>query len=314
MPRNRTARSAVLGVRVRRPASGPTPSRNTAALRRRLVVGGLVLLSLVLVTLSFRRDDGPLASAQDTAAEALRPFQVAANRVAEPFRDAWAWIDGLLNARSDAERLEAENEALRQQLVRSELAVNENERLRELLRYRSSPSFPDAFDGLAAAVIARPAGAFAQSIVVAVGRKDGVAVDDPVVTQDGLVGRVTRVADRSSRVMLLTDDQSAVSAIDVSTTASGIVRRGQGPRSALRLDRVPKEQKMRAGDTIVTAGWRTPRLSSLYPRGIPIGRVVSVGQTDTYPYKQIQVDPFADFTSLDAVLVLVPRDRAEQAP
>lgn len=304
----------MLGVRVRHPASGPTPSRNTAALRRRLVVGGLVLLSLVLVTLSFQRDEGPLARAQDGAAAALRPFQVAANRVAEPFRDGWAWLDGLLDARSDAERLEAENEALRQQLIRSELAITENERLTALLRYRSSPSFPDAFDGLAAAVIARPAGAFAQSIVVAVGRKDGVAVDDPVVTQDGLVGRVTRVADRSSRVMLLTDDQSAVSAIDLSTTAPGIVRRGQGPRSALRLDRVAKEQRVRAGDTIVTAGWRTPRLSSLYPRGIPIGQVVSVGQTDTYPYKQVQVEPFADFASLDAVLVLVPRTRAETTP
>ena len=109
--------------------------------------------------------------------------------------------------------------------------------------------------------------------------------------------------------MLLTDDQSAVSALDPSTTATGIVRRGQGPRATLRLDRVPKEQRIRPGDTIVTAGWRSPRLSSLYPRGIPIGAVTSVGQTDTYPYKQVQVEPFADFASLDAVLVLVEKDR-----
>jgi rod shape-determining protein MreC len=269
-----------------------------------------VLLSLVLVTLSFQRPDGALGRAQSSAAGALRPFQVAADRIAEPFRDAWGWFDGLFDARQDAERLERENDALRQQLVRTQLAAEENTRLRRLLRYRSAAAFPEDFTGIAAAVIARPAGAYAQAIVVAAGRKDGVAVDDPVVTEDGLVGRVTRVAERESRVMLLTDDQSAVSALDVSTNAAGIVRRGQGPRAALRLDRVPKEQRIRPGDTIVTAGWRSPRLSSIYPRGIPIGEVSSVGQSDTYPYKQVQVEPFADLSALDAVLVLVEKGRS----
>ena len=59
----------------------------------------------------------------------------------------------------------------------------------------------------------------------------------------------------------------------------------------------------------VTAGWRTGRLESLYPKGIQIGRVTSVGQADTDLYKQVQVEPFADVGSLDAVIVLVPKDR-----
>jgi hypothetical protein len=70
-------------------------------------VGGLIVLSLVLVTISFREDgDGPVASTQNAAAAVLRPFQVAADRVAEPFRDAYRWADSLLGARSDADRLE----------------------------------------------------------------------------------------------------------------------------------------------------------------------------------------------------------------
>jgi rod shape-determining protein MreC len=59
------------------------------------------------------------------------------------------------------------------------------------------------------------------------------------------------------------------------------------------------------GDTIVTAGWRSSKLASLYPRGIPIGRVTSVGQADTDLWKQVQVEPFADFDRVDAALVLV---------
>ena len=273
-------------------------------------MGGLVLVSLVLVTLSFReRDDGPVTGAQEAVGSVLRPFQVAADRIAEPFRDAYAWMDGLFDARSDAERLRKENETLRQQVVQSRLAERENERLRALLDYRSGPRFPEGYTGLATAVISRPAGAYAQAIVIAVGKNDGVAVDDPVVTQDGLVGKVSRVGSRTARVTLLSDDQSAVSALDVATDAAGIVRPGQGPRAPLRLDRVAKEAQVSVGDTIVTAGWRSQRLASIYPRGILIGSVTSVGRTDTDLFTQVQVTPFADLGSLEAVLVLLPEDR-----
>ena len=59
----------------------------------------------------------------------------------------------------------------------------------------------------------------------------------------------------------------------------------------------------------MTAGWRAGALSSLYPKGIPIGKVTSVGQTDTDLFQQVQVDPYVDFGALDAVIVLVPTDR-----
>ena len=157
-------------------------------------------------------------------------------------------------------------------------------------------------------MIARPTGGFAQDVVVAVGSNDGVAIDAPVVTQDGFLGRVTRVYSRSARVTLLTDEQLAVSALDVKSGAAGIVKHGRASASTLIFDRVPKKLKVSVGDTIVTAGWRSSKLASLYPRGIPIGRVTSVGQADTDLWKQVQVEPFADFDRVDAVLVLVRKD------
>ncbi len=273
-----------------------------------MALGVLVLLAIVLVSLSFRDDEnGAVGRVEGAAGAVMRPFQVAANRVAEPFRDSYRFFGDLFTARGDADRLRAENEQLRQKLSRSQLAGAENVNLRSLLDFRDGPLFPEDYRGLAARVIARPAG-FAQSIVVAVGGRDGVQVDDPVVTSDGLVGRVTRVADRSARVALLTDEQSNVSAIDVETDAPGIIRQGGTARQSLVLDRVKKEHKVEVGDTVVTAGWRTPTLSSLYPRGVPIGRVTSVGQTDTDVWKRVLVEPFADFGALDVVLVLVRKD------
>ena len=111
--------------------------------------------------------------------------------------------------------------------------------------------------------------------------------------------------------MLLTDEASAVSAVDLyERGATGIVKHGQGGLDTLILDRVTKDQKVAEGDPVITEG--SPpgaRLPSIYPRGIKIGVVTSVGQNDTDLYKQIQVQPFVDFTSLSSVLVLVPKKR-----
>lgn len=272
------------------------------------MVGALVVLALALITASFRDgDEGPVASAQDAAATVLRPFEVAVERVARPFRDAWAWFDGLLDAKSDADALRSDNEELRQQLIQNQFAADQLADLKLLLAFREGPSFPDDYDGLAAEVIARPSGAFSRAVVIAVGANDGVEKDAPVVDGHGLVGLVTTVYSRSARVTLLSDESSAVSAKDVKSGAAGIVRHGRGVGTTLVLDRVPKEQRVRVGDTVVTAGWRSSKLESIYPKGIPIGRVTSVGQTNTDLYKQIQLEPFADLISVDAVLVLVPK-------
>ena len=299
----------MLGVNVRRPGLGKPSSRTSSATRRRLIVGVLVVLALTLITVSFRKpDDGPVASVERTAASALRPFTIAGERVAQPFRDVYGWADSLLTARSDAKQLRAENEALRQREIQNQFAADENDKLKGLLAFRDGPRFPDDYRGLAAAVIARPSGSFAQEVVVAVGSNDGVTLDAPVVSQDGFLGRVTRVYSRSARVTLLTDEQLAVSALDVKTGASGIVKHGRASPSTLIFDRVPKKLKVAVGDTVVTAGWRSSKLASLYPKGIPIGHVTSVGQADTDLWKQVQLEPFADFDRVDSVLVLVRKD------
>lgn len=278
------------------------------------MLGVLVLAALALITISFREgESGPVHRAQGAVATVLRPFEIAAERVARPFRDAWNWSTDLLDARSEAARLRKQNDELRQDVINNESALHENTRLRRLLDYRDGPTFPRDYSGIAAAVIARAPNAFTQQIVVSVGSADGVRLHAPVVTADGLVGHVTRITSGASQVTLLADESSAVSALDVRTDAAGLVQHGQGPNS-LVLSRVAKKEVVHVGDEIVTAGWRTEGLASLYPRGIPIGSVSSVGQTDTDSYQQVQLAPYVDFTSLDAVLVLVSHHPPPQLP
>ena len=122
---------------------------------------------------------------------------------------------------------------------------------------------------------------------------------------DGLVGTVTRVTPNAARVRLLTDESSAVSALDLRTGASGIVEHGQSGDS-LVLSRVSKKEVVHEGDEIITAGTRSGELASRYPKGITIGHVTFVGQLNTDLYLQVLVVSDVDFSALDSVLVLRP--------
>ena len=278
------------------------------------MLGLLVLLALALITVSFRESsDGPLHDAQGAVASVLQPLEVGVERVARPFRDAWGWTKDLFNARSENEELRAENELLQQQVIQNESALQQNVIFKQLLDYRDSPSFPADYDGVAAEVIARPSSAFEQEIVVSAGSSDGIRVNAAVVTADGFVGTVTKVTGGAARVRLLTDESSAVSSVDLRTRASGVVLHGQSGNS-LVLDRVSKREVVHVGDEIVTAGWRTGGLASLYPKGIPIGRVSFVGGLSTDLWQQVLIESDVDFAALDSVLVLVPRRPTPELP
>jgi rod shape-determining protein MreC len=275
-----------------------------------------VLVALVLITVSFRESSGGgLHRVQSAGATVLHPFQVGAERVARPFRDVYGWFSGLVHAKSEAKRLRAEVDALRQQVAADASARADADRLYSLLQYEQGPRFPHDYRAVNARVIAT-ASDFDQQVVVSAGSAQGIRLHAPVVTNDGLVGEVTDVFRDASRVTLLTDETSAVSAVDLSSTphAIGLIRHGQGTGNSLILDRVEKALVVNDGDIIVTAGTISRRYPSLYPRAIPVGRVTSVGQTDTDNYKQIQVEPFVDFGSLDSVVVLVSKKRQPSVP
>ena len=271
------------------------------------MVGLLVLASLAMITVYFRESpNGGLHDLQSTASSVLRPFEVGANRVAQPFEDLYNWTADIFHAKSENERLREEVKNLQQQAIQESGAVQERNALRKLLKAQRVPAYEDfANTAVTAEVLSNPVSQFDQTMVIAAGRDDDLRVFDAVVTERGLVGQVTKVLRNTALVTLLTDKESAVTAKDNRTGAIGIVRHSQGPEDLLFLDRVFKNKVVDKGDLVVTAGKQSGKqLSSFYPRGIPIGQVTKVGQTDVDPFQDVQVMPFVDFTSLDYVLVL----------
>ncbi len=276
-------------------------------------MAALVVLSLILITISFREPtSGPLHGIQAAGATVLRPFEVAAERVARPFRDVYGYFAGLVHVKRENERLKAEVNELRQKELLGEAARAQNARFREQLKFIDSPLFPSDYSAVNTRIIGWRS-EFDERIVIAAGRDDGIRQETPVVTSDGLVGSVTQVTGGAALVTLLTDESSAVQARDQDTGAFGLVRHGQGEGSLI-VDRVTKDKRVAVGDVIVTAGTRSKQYPSLFPPNIPIGIVTSVGQSDVVNFKQIQIQPFVDFSSLDAVTALITNKHIPEAP
>jgi rod shape-determining protein MreC len=306
--RDRTARVAVLGTSVQRSRNERRPSRGRNAQLRRLILVGLVVAALALLTVSFRSPtSGALHDIQGYGASVLRPFEVAAQRVARPFRDAYDYVSGLTSAKAENARLQREIRELRAQATSNQAAANRAGELAALLHFEQGRSYPKDFRPVNTTVISFPGGPFAQQVTIAAGTHQGLAVNTPVVTADGLIGRVTNPGPTTAQVTLLNDPDSAVPAVDVTHHTVGLIR--HGPRGTLILDRVSKDQVVEKGDVIVTRGTVDRRYPDFYPYGIPIGQVQQVGISDTATYLTVQVSPFARFDSLDAVAALVSTKR-----
>jgi rod shape-determining protein MreC len=262
----------------------------------------LVLVALALLTISFRSPTaGALHDLQGVGSSALRPFQIAASRVAQPFRDAYNYVDGLANAKSENAKLKRELAYVRSQdLLNLEKAQLEPQ-LAKLLHYREGPTYPNGYRALTVRAVSASASPFAHKLVIVAGSSAGIKNLSPVVSGDGFVGRVTNVYPDTAVVTLLSDPQISVPAVDVQTNAHGVVHSSSA--GGLILDQVSKQLPVRAGDQIVTQGTVDPKFPLLEPYGIPIGRVTYA--TDTSSFLQVELQPLADLSSLQAVSVLV---------
>jgi rod shape-determining protein MreC len=269
--------------------------------RRRAVLLLLVASSLILVTASF--GDG-LRSIERGALEVFGPIQEGASRVLEPFRDAAGWVGDTLDAKGELEDLRKERDELRRRLVAERGALEENKELRAQLKMNERLGFAKQ-GAVVARVYVRSPTVWYSTITIDKGSSDGVREGDPVVNGAGLVGIIRRVAGGSAQVLLITDGNWGVQArINESRRVAGIVQTAVGDPNDLRFEPSGSDDRVREGQTVVTAGSTSAKYPSRFPPDIPIGRVTRVDQDEG----TVHVRPFADLRGLEYVEVLTEPD------
>ena len=203
-------------------------------------------------------------------------------------------------------QLRREVETLRLQLLRLTDVEGEMRRLGNAVRYPTPPA-----GGVRAVdIVYADHSSWLRTLILYTG-KTQAQHNQPVLSPDGLVGRVIAVAGSYAKVQLITDRAAGVGSMILRTRRQGVVR-GGGRGSALELEYVPLQADVRPGDRVLTAG-----IDGVFPRGIPIGTVVSVERGGQL-FHRIQVAPAVDFGTLDQVYLLeyqaVPQSFKEAAP
>ena len=211
---------------------------------------------------------------------------------------------GFFRRLADLRRAQAENESLRERLAATEnelrearQARDENERLKRLLDFTKDISY----GSVPARVVARDPSIWFNSLVINRGSTSGIDLDMPVVTSEGIVGRVVGVGPVSAQVMLITDERSAAGAVVGQlgqSNALGSVR-GYGKNGLLEMRYVSGLESVNVGDYVVTTGQ-----DRIYPPGLNVGTVVEVIPGSATTPHTIRVKPGARLDSLQEVVVL----------
>jgi len=256
------------------------------------LVGALLLLGLALSQLGY------LQPVRNVTRALMVPFQAGLTNLSADISNLVHSARDLRDLRRRNLQLQAEVNRLSVENARLIEVERENERLRQLLNFtRSNPWY----DYKAAAVIGHKIGQDTSnllfSIFIDVGARDGVAVDMPVITDRGLVGRVVAVGPNVAEVLLLIDPASAVNARIQNSRVTGIVRGNID--GGLVMERIPQGETVSPGDIVLTSG-----LGGNFPDKLVIGQITEVLHRDSDMFQSARLRPTVDFGKLETVLVI----------
>lgn len=247
----------------------------------------------------------------DVGAAIIYPFQWGASLVGDAFEGFFSYLSDVDRLQEEVDSLRAENESLRAELTDAEIMADENA---WLYRYLAMKEDNGEYAICAASVISTYTGAgnvYATELTLNRGTLSGVAEGMPVVTVSGLVGVVVEAGLNHCRVATLLDTSVSVGAVTTRATENGLcegdyakVHNGQAI-----LRHLPEEADVEIGDIAVTSG-----RGSVYPYGIPIGRITEISANAYSRTTEATVEPFVDFSDLRQVVILTEYIRGENPP
>jgi rod shape-determining protein MreC len=267
----------------------------TATRNRQLYIG----LILALLFLGFALDRlGYMTAVRTFVQTTLEPLEGAITRVAQNVASRTEQSQSLQALQARNAELESLNNKLMVDNVRLREVERENELLRQLLNYtRSNPQLSYQ----TTTVIGRSIGVDPTNLLyfvyVDVGARDGVAENMPVITDRGLVGRVTAVGPNSAQVLMLIDPASAVNALIQNSRVTGLVRGNID--GTLTMERIPQNEKVNPGDIVLTSG-----LGGNFPDKLVIGQVTEVMKRDQDMFQTARIRPTVDFGKLETMLIV----------
>jgi len=261
--------------------------------RLRGTPAALLLLLLILAFLALEVTH-LLKPVENLMAQLFFPLQRGLDSLGERFTNLARYLQDLETLRSQNEELQKLVDELAIENVRLREAEMENITLRQQLDFKEAN--PD-YQLVSGQVIGRDPSNLLEHITIDRGSGDGIAVGMPVVTSQGLVGRVVETYPRSSRVLLITDASSSVNALIQNSRATGVVQGKPGGGVVMRY--IQQGEEVGVGDLVLTSG-----LGGNFPRRLVIGQVTAIRQRDIELFQEAEVEPTVEFDQLEMVMII----------
>ena len=271
---------------------------------KKTVVLCVAFVTVFLLVISAARLQNRYPLMAGIAAAVMAPFDYVFSGVAGGIQQGTVFTRDVATVYRENQTLRSENQELRHVVFQLTEKAAENERLQAMLEFRTKSV---AFQMKAATVIGRDPGILNYSILINQGANDGLKINMPVVTHQGLVGHVMETFAGTAKVRLLVDTGSSAASMvqRPQSRAVGIVEGNPSQVSVLRMKNLMRDGDVIKGDKIMTSG-----LGGIYPKGLLIGEVTDVVDDDGGLLKTALIRPALDFSRLEEVFVII----GERAP
>lgn len=255
-----------------------------------------LVLSFLIMTF-YGQCTGPGVLLDRIVLEIIEPFHIIATSTANWLKKTWDGYIRLVRVKEENLKLKkdiAELEAINRHSLEIE---KENQRLKELLAFRKILSTAI----ISAQIIGKDVTSWFRSLILNKGTRDGVRINQPVVTHKGLVGKVIRTTPSTARVELITDKNSRVAAMIQKNRVEAILCGQSGPICIMEyLDR---DADIQAGDYVISSG-----MGGIFPKGLMLGIVSKVEKKSYGLFQYAEITPQVPFSMLEEVLILKAHD------
>ncbi len=254
-----------------------------------------LVLTIFISVFAFMGLGGAMKNAVNTVTMPIRDFFNFVGESFSGFGEYFRDMDGLID---ENQKLKDEISSLEAELRDADLAVEENERLREYLEIKKAHN---DFKMTEALVIGQESDNYMSVIMLDRGSGDGIEVGMPVITSEGVVGLVCEVGYSWCKVKTLLEDNVSVGVYDSRSGETGIVKgdisyKGSGKCKLTYLD---ADADIEIDDAVYTSG-----NGSVYPRGLYVGKIASIGTNEYTRTKTAEISCGVDFESLKYVMII----------
>ena len=264
--------------------------------RKMFILIGVALfiaVNFTVITMTSRQSL-PVSSIERLAISITSPFQLLVTKTIGFTQSVWrTYFMAVLAVKENIELKERLSRAMDIK-NRYEEMEQENSRLKKFVNFTSS--VPGIY--VAGQVIARDPSPWFKTIVIDKGEQDGVIKGAPVLVSEGIVGQIIKVASGYSRVLLITDRNSAVDALVQNTRVRGMVKGNN--QNKCNFVYTSRTDEIKAGEMIVSSG-----LDQVFPKGLKIGSILKIKKTHSQLFQDITIETSVDFDKLEEVLVFI---------